>query len=123
LPEGVAQIGHEIFEETDAPNIPVLLLDLVEPAQLEARAAHGFIRRHAAGEMTIDEPFEMKSEFIVQVRFNPAASDERTKPVRKIGEHPSRCYALSRICEITSLKARQAVISTSRRERPRLVSS
>jgi hypothetical protein len=92
LSNGVLEVGAEILEETDAPSLPVLLLDLVETAHFQPRAAHRFVARQAIRDMTVHESFQVKPELIVQVLFDGAAPNERPKPVSEIGEH--RCLRL-----------------------------
>ena len=92
MSNGVPQVVAEIFEETDAPSIPVLLLDLVESAHLQPCSPQRFVVRQAVRDVAVYQSFKMKTELVVQVLFYGTASDERPKPVREIGEH--RCLRL-----------------------------
>ena len=65
----------------------MFLLDLVESAHLQPRAAHRFVVRQAVSDMAVYESFKVKTELVIQVLFNGAAPDERPKPVSEIGEH------------------------------------
>ena len=61
----------------------MLLLDLVESAHLQPRAAHGFVAWQAVGEMAVYESFKVKTELVVQVLFDATAPDERPEPVQR----------------------------------------
>ncbi len=122
LPERMAHVAAEILDEADAACVAVLLLDLIEPAELDARPAHGLVPRHPVPHVRFDQALEMEPELVVQLLFDGVALEEGPETEEPVGQHGG-LYTLSSTWATASLNLRHAEISTSSRARPRLVSS
>ena len=73
-PESVTDIARQRFDETYAASLAVFLLDLLEAAELEARAARGLLAREAGAEVILDFPLHVKAQFGLHFRFDRGAT-------------------------------------------------
>ena len=87
LPERMAQVAAKILDEADAACVAVLLLDLIEPAELDARPAHGLVPRNPVPHVRFDQALEMEPELVVQLPFDGVAFEEGPETEEPVGQH------------------------------------
>src|SRR5689334_9863172 len=73
----------------------MFLADLVEPAELDLRAAFGLVSRHPVLDVRRDLLIEMEAHLFVELAVDPVAFEERAKTVKKIdhGAPAGRAHA------------------------------
>ena len=77
--QAVPQVRDEVFERPGAPRIAALLLDPVEAAHRQTRAARGLGRREAGVHVLPGLVLEMVAKLLVQFLFDRATADERSQ--------------------------------------------
>ncbi len=74
------EILRDIVHDAGAACVPAVLLDLVEPAEFEAGLAPRFVGRLAGAHLLGDDFVEVKSQFVVQLAFQPVAPPDAIPP-------------------------------------------
>ncbi len=83
--------------QADAPRVAAVFADLLEAAELEVGAAPGLVPSQPGLLVLPGLRLEMRAQFLVQIRVDGAAIQQRSRPKQEIGEHtpPTRAGARS----------------------------
>jgi hypothetical protein len=88
---GVAEIVRDGVHQADAPRVAAVFADLLEAAELEVGAAPGLVPSQAGLLVLPGLRLEMRAQFLVQIRVDGGALQQRSRPKQEIGEHTPPC--------------------------------
>ena len=101
-PSGETEIAAETVEQANAKRVAILVLDLIDTAEVEPRAAHRLGALESRVLVGLDLPIDMEPELLFHLALDGVAIEEGTQPEEEIGQHaapiPSastRAYQLS----------------------------
>jgi hypothetical protein len=80
LADRVSQVLHELVDQINSPHIAAILFSLLEAYEFAERGVARFPATHAGGDVFINLALEVIPQFFVELRFDPAARDERPNP-------------------------------------------
>jgi hypothetical protein len=76
--DGEAQIPTEIVDQPDSQRVAILLLDLIEAAESQARPTDGFGTIESGLLMGLHLPIEMKPQLLIHLAFDPLSREQRS---------------------------------------------
>ena len=108
--------------QADAPRVAAVFADLLEAAEFEMGAAPGLVPSQPGLLVLPSLRLEMRAQFLVQIRVDGAAIQQRARPKQEIAEHtpPYACWSTLATAAVIF---RQALCPACSRLRPRAVSS
>ena len=115
--DGVADILEKVFDQPRAARVAALFLDLVQPAELDARAPARLRLAHPCLHVVGDLALDMIAKLGVELRFHAAPPDQSPPPAH--GASPSADF---RMKPMASVSRRQLSASLAMCARPFRVS-
>ena len=103
----VPQVASEVVEPPCAAHVAAQLLDLVQAAELEARAPARLVLGQAGPDVMGYLPLDMVAQFAVELAFKPVAASQPPPPAHRA---PSSAVAESAAVEACSAEAESATV-------------
>ena len=87
MPDGVANILQRVCDEACTVRFPAVFLYLLLAAKRKPRLSRGLLLSHAGLLVLFNFMLEMKTEFLVQFRFNSISTNQCTQTKTQIIQH------------------------------------
>lgn len=87
LAQAEADVLEQSFCEVHAAGFAAGFFHLIEAAEFEARAAHGFLAREAGLDVMIHLLIKMEAQFVIEIILESAAVNQGPQACGKIAEH------------------------------------
>jgi hypothetical protein len=89
LPDGVADVLQRVCDEACTVRVAAVFLYLLLAAKRKPRLSRGLLLSHAGLLVLFNFVLEMKTEFVVQFRFNSVSAKQCTQTKTQVIQHES----------------------------------